>query len=50
MMTFLKLCRPLDQRSMWTQYVENRVKEDGPDGAKLLRVSLPLFFTFKALV
>ncbi|KAK4701080.1 hypothetical protein P7C70_g5154, partial [Phenoliferia sp. Uapishka_3] len=37
MMTFLKLCRPLDQRAMWTMYVENRVKEDGPDGAKLLR-------------
>ncbi|KAM0752884.1 hypothetical protein T439DRAFT_323492 [Meredithblackwellia eburnea MCA 4105] len=37
MMTFLRLCRPLDERHIWAQFVEKRAKLDAKDGAKLLR-------------
>lgn len=38
MMTFLKLCRPLDQAAEWARCVEAKVKANDGEGGKLLRV------------
>ena len=41
-MTFLRLCRPLDERAQWNAIVESKGKSDPEEQAKLLRVSLLL--------
>jgi hypothetical protein len=39
MLTFLKLCKPLDEPSYWNRYVETVASQDPVAGGKLLRVS-----------
>jgi len=40
MLTFLKMCKPLDDAQYWNRYVEAVAKEDPKAGGKILRVSL----------
>lgn len=39
MLTFLKLCKPLDEPSHWARYVEAVASQDPTAGGKILRVS-----------
>ena len=39
MMTFLRLCRPLDDKAKWALIVESKSRSDPEGQAKLLRVS-----------
>ncbi len=39
MLTFLKMCKPLDEPSYWSRYVEMVAGQDPVAGGKILRVS-----------
>lgn len=36
-MTFLKMCRPLDERDKWSNFVELPIKNNSEEGRRILR-------------